>query len=63
MTDFKPTAEQQVLINEARRRFEESAESTQSYSKRFIEKCNDQNGVATVVEQNATISPPEHPQS
>lgn len=43
MTDFKPTSSQQALIEAAQRRFEKSREATRSYSKRFLDKCNDQN--------------------
>jgi hypothetical protein len=43
MTDFKPTTAQQALIEAAQRRFEQSREATKGYSKRFLDKCNDQN--------------------
>lgn len=42
MTDFKPTPSQQALIEAAQRRFEQSREATKGYSKRFVDKCNDQ---------------------
>lgn len=43
MTDFKPTPSQQALIEAAQRRFEQSRVATKGYSKRFLDKCNDQN--------------------
>lgn len=42
MTDFKPTPSQQAVIEAAQRRFEQSREATKGYSKRFLDKCNDQ---------------------
>lgn len=42
MTDFKPTDNQQALIEAAQRLFEESRESKKRYSKRFVDKCTDQ---------------------
>ena len=43
MTDFKPTQSQQVLIEAAQRRFQKSRDAKKGYSKRFVDKCNDQN--------------------
>lgn len=55
MTDFKTTLPQQALIEAALLRFKQSREATKGYSKRFLDKCNDQtpptprsgNGAAT----------------
>lgn len=43
MTDFKLTRSQQALVEAAQRRFEKSTVATKGYSKRFLDKCNDQN--------------------
>ena len=43
MTDFKPTPSQQAVIDAAQLRFEKSRDATKGYSKRFLDKCNDQN--------------------
>jgi hypothetical protein len=60
MTDFKPTMEQQELIAAAQLRFEKSREATKHYSKRFVDKCNDQSMAADSEKQRTSTPTPEH---
>lgn len=56
MTDFKPTKQQLELIEAAQLRFKQSKEAPKCFSKRFVDKCNDQLGVSDVDEQSTLES-------
>lgn len=45
MATFKPTVEQQKIIEEANRRFDERLRSPEHYSSYFLDKCNSESGI------------------
>jgi hypothetical protein len=46
MTNFKPTPEQQRIIDEGEKWFAESRKTGVPISAHFVEKCTDQMGIA-----------------
>lgn len=60
MTDFKPTKQQLELIEAAQLRFKQSKEATKSFSKRFVDKCNDQIGGSDADEKSPPKSSFKH---
>ena len=45
MTTFKPTPEQQCVIDEGEQWFAESEKSGTPYSKHFVDKCTEEMGI------------------